>query len=1640
MSLVRRRDASVQRRAASAAAAAKAAEAADDLMESLLEDSAKERGSKNQRALESGPLREHAGERGRAEGGMLGDLVGNPLTLGNVDLEDRPTRSQNPEVRKVVVGKSEGSEARKESPRSKSAEPRARFADEPPRGERPKPSGNGKGVGTGEKNPPIRNPRNSPDGVAGGGVKVIPPPGGESVLGGSSSRGVESYYIGEPAGTEERRTEACGSQLGSSRPVDPWLHCASAGIPPDGTSYLGGNQQCLGSWDRVNPFWSRETQVEATRMTCGNVGGSQQNTPQKGHVETDPIELFRLRCLRDAEEKFRKGLAQMAGDNWSHGSVGSFVSAGDEEAFVPPPPPGPPPKSPPRTQQSTNLLCFGGTNLGQFIPPFPQSMDGSGNSRHVMGENAGETLRSFELPVLHENSTPLQYGDWLSLVDSLMGDLSYTSDMWWGMVRNAVEVSYKEWLVSNPMDRLRIKPKVDPRAAGWPRTERRALAMLLAAIPESIRNEIVSTRRMSTEQVLFRLSVVFQPGGSQERFKLLQSLTDSKFGTSAPDVLEWVRTWRRQVRRSLELGIVLPDALVLTGILTKCADVLCAKSPQISYRLNMVRQQIGLDYQPHVNTILVFAEHLQAEAEELSLSSHGKTHVGQVKAAALSVPPGIEQQSDAKPEPSTKKPCKFWMTEKGCRRGDGCRFEHVALDPKSGRCFGCSAVGHSRKDCPHKNGESRGDGHKKTAKLKQVDKEANPQREGKGTSTKKPKGVESESGSISKIDTGLTVPPGLEETTKEHGLGEDAVVQLLSETNTILKTMNPTMKAVKIKRIDHDSMGTGLLDGGATNPLRRGSPQELAESEVVLVELAHGTVELRQHPLTGCILTEKHVEPIVPLRGLIDLGYVIKWSSAGCEIRHPTRGTINCWLRSGCPVVSEPHALALISEIEAVERAKRGFPTMNVELLDEVSEWWSQRFPEVPKRVWRFMAGQNGTWNASELPWNRAQRRRHATAKALIIHLYSGADSKEWRDHWPDDVEVITVDVREGQNAHHAATWGYLWQLAGSGRVIGIIGGPPCRTTSRLLDQKPGPPRLRSREGLERFGFGHLTLSQQQKADGDTALLFKQVGLYMHAEESWKYGGWPKGTETVPNRVGFLLESPEDPKTYLLNDEGEHAASFWTWPEIMGFCEKYAPMGMQMVHFDQGCFGHQRKKPTSCMTNLPEFDELNECRCGPKEKSLETNLPERLVQTASWATWAPGLKRAIRLSLLLICEWHGIRSPKVAKLTGLDSWKQHLMQQHRPYRRDCRECALEMASGRPHRRREHGGSSAWTMAIDAVPMKSAKDLCTGKVMKYALVATALVPVFTQETQDSGTDPEERDPAAPWDVVDASWWEGDEKPMADENDADEYEPSIADDEVSEGNSGEAVPMGPPGACDASGAAEADDLEKKIMDMKTPWKVRHVTMVEPIQSRATAHVIKALDTILTKMNYLGVTVRRLHSDRAKELLGERFQSWIAHRNIYHSFTSGDDPQSNGHVESEIHQIKRRTRLLLRLCDQPMDCWPQVIRYVVDERLRTQLSALGSPVTPMPPYWSEVAVKRKRWHDPGPLASPFVAGRLLGASPYMTNGWMVLTKDNQVVHAREVIVPDPLQDQARLQLIEETSGPPHMLEVDPKKTQCG
>ena len=1358
----------------------------------------------------------------------------------------------------------------------------------------------------------------------------------------------ERYYIGEgPPGLENVR----GIATDPSEAMNPWSREKWRARGTEG--YPGRSDVGIG----------------------GPLFGSSTSTPQKGfvdptvRVEMDPIELFRLRCIREAEEKFRMGLQQLESGNqegpgWSvggeKGSQSSFQSACEPpEPCVPKPPPGPPPPSPPKMPPS-------GCDLGMVsppVPPFPSLTSGTTNLSGSIGENPTESLRSVDLPVLPSTATALQYGDWLSIIDSQMGDLSYTSSEWWNMIREGVSECYQKWLNASPLEKLRMTPQVNPKTKLWPRTERRALSMLLAAIPEPIRDELVSARKLSTDQVLYKLSITFQPGGAAERTKLLQSITDTKCGSSVAEILDWVRLWRRYVQRAREIHVTLPDGLVLLGALSKCTDLLSAKSPQVSYRLNLVRQQLNLDQWPTMDAIQCYSEHLQAEAEELMLSSQTRG-TSAVKAAAMGVsgnsgsvgnPP---MEPEGKPPVAKKGACRYWMTEKGCTRGDQCKFGHTKLEPQSERCFNCSALGHSKRDCPHKNpqnvskGEgSKGDGFRRMAKTQKSTGKGNSGKTGKGTG-EEPQNDKA-SPDLDGENKGNSENQGSNktgETSRGEKPNADEVSGLLSEAATLLKTLKPVTKAVKIKRVIPLEGPTGLLDGGATNALRRGTPQELESSDQVTVELAHGSIQLKQHPLTGTILTDHQVEPIVPLQGLIELGFTIRWNSQGCEIKHPSRGTINCWLRNGCPVVSENHALGLIQDIERMELAKR-VPGGTLEPSSEsVLSWWKHRFPNVPDRIWGYMRGQNEEWQPSQLPWNRSQRRRHSMARALVIHLYSGERSQEWTVDWPQGVEVVTLDIRQGQNVHDRDTWAYVWSLASSGRVIAVIGGPPCRTVSRMLEQQPGPPRLRSRDDRERFGYDHLSVAQQQKADGDTALFLKQLGLYMHAEESWNENLWPH-MMGVKNKVGFLLESPQDPNSYLPRGEGSQSASFWAWEETSYFLERYRPQGMSLISFDQGCFGHPRKKPTTCMTNLPDMGDLNECRSGTYEKALANNIEDRLNQTASWSLWAPGLRSAVKVSVLVLLGWYGFSKPHLSKSLGIDQWKQHINQGHQPYRRDCRTCVLNMAASKPHRRREHAGTSAWTMAIDLVNLPRARDLACNRLVRYALVATALVPVFDDPPVDrtgcveqghstpvdekkgdekghstpvdeqgcgeKGFEKEENNPQRDNSVVqgregievlDLSWGEGldekefdleeheEEKELQTPKEAEEpqslgkrddfgsgdcqYEPTT-DEEMGSGD--HETPKGP-----------SQEVEDEVRELSRPLRVRHVTLMEPVETRNVAHVLPAMDRIVTRMQYMGICVTRIHSDRAKELLSRRFRGWVNQRNMFHSFTAGDDPK--------------------------------------------------------------------------------------------------------------------------------------------------
>ena len=152
--------------------------------------------------------------------------------------------------------------------------------------------------------------------------------------------------------------------------------------------------------------------------------------------------------------------------------------------------------------------------------------------------------------------------------------------------------------------------------------------------------------------------------------------------------------------------------------------------------------------------------------------------------------------------------------------------------------------------------------------------------------------------------------------------------------------------------------------------------------------------------------------------------------------------------------------------------------------------------------------------------------------------------------------------------------------------------------------------------------------------------------------------------------------------------------------------------GMGLVSFDSGCFGHPRRKPTTCLTNMEDMRDLDDQRSEKHSEALPQNVGDRCRLSSTWAMWA-ALRAAIREALKRHLKMAYVEdveeNPHLAKMTSEEAWEAHIRQGHRPYRRDCRTCVLEMGARSPHRRRCDATTSSWAMNIlmpsDDIPEK-----------------------------------------------------------------------------------------------------------------------------------------------------------------------------------------------------------------------------------------------------------------------------------------------------------------------------------------------
>ena len=578
-----------------------------------------------------------------------------------------------------------------------------------------------------------------------------------------------------------------------------------------------------------------------------------------------------------------------------------------------------------------------------------------------------------KLPAADISTSAVACGNWIAQVRQIFVGISPSSDQWWSAIERTAGQQYQRWLIADPVDRLLLDPATVVAVFDqhkYQRVESRAVSLVLAAVPQSVRDEAVSNRWLTTASLLFRIQCIYQPGGSSERAMLLSHLVSPEVAKSFGTGVSMLRRWQQNFHRVRELQASLPDpSLLLNGIDVATMQLL-AQHPLLGFRVNAFRNRVSLDYNPVVATVLQLVKLLQAEFEAAALTGEPSPPDKKARAAAAltgdqaplskAAPPKASPSSSLDPTlklmDATSKGdgkgkgrdkgseahreqglCHHFTDGKGCKYGDSCRFKHDrALAIKQRRCLACGQEGHYRPACPLVSPENRMVQDGGSAGVQAPDLKAPPPRKStlaKAKSGPQAKGIVEDPGSSTSADCAVaSAATG----TKEA---------LIAEAAKLLKGVSLKPVQVQVERlgglypaslsapdlgIDEGWLRSAvisaadqlfaLVDSGATNALRPAGEGEVHDAKMIRVDLASGGTELHVNRF-GTLLSTSPCQVIVPAGYLVQLGFSIAWKKKGCVIRRRGEVPLQVKVVKGCPLISRERGLQLLEEYEGLKES-----------------------------------------------------------------------------------------------------------------------------------------------------------------------------------------------------------------------------------------------------------------------------------------------------------------------------------------------------------------------------------------------------------------------------------------------------------------------------------------------------------------------------------------------------------------------------------------------------------------------------------------------------------------------------------------------------------------------------------------------
>ena len=312
--------------------------------------------------------------------------------------------------------------------------------------------------------------------------------------------------------------------------------------------------------------------------------------------------------------------------------------------------------------------------------------------------------------------TGVEFSDWLYVAEQAIGAMSDSASLWFERTLGAAREAYARYQIASPLERLAIAPRVAPELLEpkWVRLDRKVMTLVLSAMPKMVKEDAVTHRVTSVAMALYRLHVLYSPGGTAERAAILKHLEGASAGESIPEVIAALRKWRRFLTRSAEMQLTAPDpSILLRGVETIIAACV-QKHGEMSFRLSLARNELQLQNRPTNETVLRFYDHALAEMQQ-ALPAKWATKPGEPpRIKAIGAGTG-EASSTSSPTASPNKgtrgaasttPCKFFLSEAGCRRGQQCKYHHefANRDEKRSRCWTRGSKQHRQSECPTRDG------------------------------------------------------------------------------------------------------------------------------------------------------------------------------------------------------------------------------------------------------------------------------------------------------------------------------------------------------------------------------------------------------------------------------------------------------------------------------------------------------------------------------------------------------------------------------------------------------------------------------------------------------------------------------------------------------------------------------------------------------------------------------------------------------------------------------------------------------------------------------------------------------------------------------------------------------------------------